>query len=74
MNGLKTVSFEALVECIDLASGNPDAFMKLLLERNGEITITDKDKPRFLIQKMDEGTCANVDWLDSYESELDLRM
>ncbi len=77
MNGLRTVSFEALVECVDLASGNPDTFKKLLLARNDDldmITVTDKGEPCFLIQiqKPVEGNV--LQWIDAYASELDLRM
>lgn len=77
MNGLRTVSFEALVECVDLASGNPDAFKKLLLERNGDldmITVTDKGKPCFLIQIQKPMEGNSLQWIDAYASELDLRM
>lgn len=77
MNGLSTVSFEALAECIALASGDPDAFVKLWLERNGnsDITeITDKGKPCFLIQTTMTKEHDTEHWLDTYASELDLRM
>lgn len=77
MNGLRTVSFEVLVECVDLASGNPDAFIKLLLERTGDlekIAITDKGKPCFLIQPQEQKDLNTVQWIDAYASELDLRM
>lgn len=77
MNGLSTVSFEALAECIALASGDSDAFIKLWLERNGnsDITeITDKGKPCFLIQTKDYIPKVKDEWMDAYATELDLRM
>ena len=77
MNGLRTVSFEALAECVALASGDSDAFVKLWLERNGnsDITeITDKGKPCFLIQTHNITTEDHVTWMDAYATELDFRM
>lgn len=77
MNGLKTVSFEDLAECIAQASGDSDAFIKLWLERNGNsdcVEITDKGKPCFLIQTKNDVSKAKDKWLDAYETELDLKM
>jgi len=77
MNGLSTVSFEALAECIALASGDSDTFIKLWLERNGnsDITeITDKGKPCFLIQTHNIITEEHRTWMDAYATELELMM
>ncbi len=77
MNGLRTVSFEVLAECIALTSGDPDAFVKLWLERNdnSDITeITDKGKPCFLIQTLNCTPKEHTEWMDGYATELDLRM
>ncbi|GAB6109847.1 hypothetical protein [Fusibacter bizertensis] len=77
MNGLKTVSFEVLAECIAQASGDSDTFIKLWLERNGNsdsVEITDKGKPCFLIQTKKDASNVKEKWLDAYETELDLKM
>lgn len=77
MNSLRTVSFEILVECIALSSGDPDAFVKLWLERNdnsGITEITDKGKPCFLIQTFDCLPKEYTKWMDGYATELDLRL
>ncbi len=74
MTGLRTVSFEALMECIDLASGNPATFRSLMLERNSGaevIAVTDKGKPSFLIQL---STYDTSNWVDDYAAEVERMM
>ncbi|MDK2866670.1 MAG: hypothetical protein PWP51_1952 [Clostridiales bacterium] len=74
MNGFVTVTFEAFAECIDLASGEPDAFKALVLKRMGDcngVTVTDHDNPCFSIQFKEPKTLQTFEHLDDYVQELD---
>jgi hypothetical protein len=74
MNGFVTVSFEAFAECIDLASGEPDAFKALVLKRMGDckgVTVTDHDTPCFSIQFNTPAKAYTLDHLEAYAKEID---
>jgi len=74
MNDFVTVSFRTFVECIDLASGEPDVFVNQMIKRTGnhdEIRITNQGRPSFSIQLKDLHHEITAQYVNEYAQELE---